>query len=193
MANKKEITDYLDNFSRINPNIVVTRLFRGSKLMKNLNQRYEIDNVNLDEELGNFPVGAIPYGPVYKALKSDGSKLREVMGDCSCIPFSKVFRAGVGQCLEKAILLQLATQRNGGSYLVSGALELDEEAGAEFPAFNLVSRGESVYLVDAENPYNLDKEGNVARPYVVPVISIAQNGTIIVPEEYRAGRTYCLG
>lgn len=192
MADQKEIADCLERFSNKNPGVIINRIFRGSKLMKSLSQGYEIDNVNLDEELGRFPVGAIPYSHVNRALRSDGSALRALLGDSRYIPFSKVVKAGFGQCLEKAILLQLATQKVGNSYLVSGVLELDNEVGADFHAFNLVARGESVYLVDAENPFSKDKEGNVLRPYVVPVKEIAANGTIIIPEEYRAGRVYSL-
>lgn len=191
MSNKEKILEYLDAFSIANPDVVISRLSRGSRLRKSLSQEYEIDNVNLDEELGRFPVGAIPYHLINKALRSEGPALWALFGEASCIPFSKVFKAGFGQCLEKAILLQLATQKAGGSYLVNGALE-EIDGGAIRHAFNLVARVESVYLVDVENPFQKDKAGNVLRPYVVHVKDISSNGTIIVDDACRAGRTYCL-
>jgi len=192
MSNKEKILEYLDAFSSANPAAVISQLSRGFRLAKSLCQEYEIDSINLDDELGRFPVGAIPYNLVNKALRSEGPALRALFGEASCIPFSRVVKAGFGQCLEKAILLQLATQKAGKAYLVSGALELDSKPGAEFYAFNLVARAESVYLVDAENPFQRDKAGNVLRPYVVHVNDISPSGAIIVDEACRAGRTYSL-
>jgi len=191
MSNKEKILEYLDAFSSVNPAAVVSRLSRGFRLAKSLGQEYEIDNINLDDELGRFPVGAIPYNLVNKALRSEGPALRALFGEASCIPFSRVVKAGFGQCLEKAILLQLATQKAGISYLVSGALE-EVDGGAMQHSFNLVARAESVYLVDAENPFQRDKAGNVLRPYVVHVNDISPSGAIIVDEACRAGRTYSL-
>lgn len=192
MASKQEIVNFLNGVSSSNPGNVTSRLTRGVRVEKSAVYSYEIDDVNADEKLGVFPVGAIPYRPINDALRSSGSDIRALFKDSDCIPFSRALRAGVGQCLEKAILVQLAAQRKEESYLVNGAIELDDEFGAVFHAFNLVARGDYMYLVDAENPIGKDENGKFTRPYVVPVREIAPNGTIIVPEEYRAGRTYCL-
>lgn len=192
MSNKKEIIEYLEKFARAKPSAVVNRLSRGSKLMKGLNLGYEIDNINADEILGVFPIGAIPYRVIHNVLRSNSFEIMALFKGSEFIPFSKVMKAGVGQCLEKSILVQLAAQRAESSYLISGALELDNERGADFHAFNLVVRGDGVYLVDVENPISKDKKGNVLSPYVVPVKEITATGNISVPEEYRAGRTYSL-
>jgi hypothetical protein len=191
MENKQAMLDYLENFSKNFPNLVINSLSRGSRVNKNLSQQYEIDNANIDEDLGKFPVGAIPYNHINRALRSNGSELRALLSRDTFIPFSKVVKAGLGQCLEKAVLVQLAAQRAGKTYLINGALELDDDIGADFHAFNLVARAENIYLVDTENPLSLNKDGSVLRPYVVPVKDISKNGTIIVPDAYRFGRTYC--
>lgn len=192
MASIKEIVGFLEKVSVSSQDNAISRLVRGARVKKSMTYSYEIDDVNADEKLGVFPVGAIPYGPINNALRSSGFDIRALFGNSDCVPFSRVMSAGVGQCLEKAILVQLAAQRKERSYLVNGALELDGDIGADFHAFNLVTRGDYSYLIDAENPIGKDESGKVTRPYVVPVIEIATNGTIIVPEEYRVGRTYCL-
>jgi hypothetical protein len=184
--------DYLKDLSITNSSVVIGRLTRGVHVAKSASLSYLIDNVNVDERLGNFPVGAIPYSAINKALQSSSSRILNLFSGESSIPFSKVMKYGVGQCLEKAILVQLAAQRIESSYLVSGAIELDSDSGVDFQAFNLVFRGNTVYLVDAENPFSKDKEGSVIRRYIVPVKEITAEGIVVVQDEYRAGRTYSL-
>jgi len=105
--------------------------------------------------------------------------------------FSVAVDEGVGECLEKAILVQLAAQRRDQSFLINGALAEDGDVGVTYHAFNIVCRDGVLFLLDAQNPFIVDAQACI-RHYIVPVQGIHENGDVIVPEEYRAGRTYAL-
>jgi hypothetical protein len=106
------------------------------------------------------------------------------------MPFSEIFNAGLGECLEKAVLVQLAAQRQEESFLVNGAIENDEEVGADFHAYNIIVRGGKLFLVDAQNPLLIDSEGRIY-PYVAPVIEIIRESREIrISSEWKFGRTY---
>ena len=101
-------------------------------------------------------------------------------------PFSKAVRRKVGECLERAVLVQLAQQEKGISYFVSGLYSNDRDQRTFLHAYNIIFEDEKPLLVDSQNPM-LGPSGLI--PYIVPVTSI-KNGVVIVPEEWRAGRIY---
>ena len=110
------------------------------------------------------------------------------------MPFSEMFNAKLGECLERAILVQMAAQRdNGISFLINGALLKHGEDCVESHAYNIIVRNNRAFLVDAQNPLRVDTEGKVSVAYIAPInrISGEING-IEVSSEWEQGRTYML-
>jgi hypothetical protein len=183
--------EYLRDISERHPATVTGSLKKGDKVRKSLGLLYNIDNVNIDKKLGNFPKGAVPYGEINRALKSDMGGILRVFGDRFEIPYSEMFKAGSGECMEKAILVQMAAQRGRESYLIDGVLAVDGEVGVSHHAFNVVFRDGKPHLVDSENPLMLNIEGNDSIPYIAPVLGVRDGvGELIVPDEWKQGRTY---
>ena len=100
------------------------------------------------------------------------------------LPFSIAVERGMGSCLEKSILVQLAAQDVTTSFLVDGFM--DDQYGSGFHAFNVLYVGDNPVLIDAENPLVVD--GSLV-PFVVPILQISE-GKFQVPIEWNAGRTY---
>ena len=97
--------------------------------------------------------------------------------------------AGVGECLEKAVLVQLAAQTGRDSFLINGLVSEDHKFGIGRHGYNIVFKDEKPYLVDAQNPYFLDEQ--TIQPFIIPVTAI-QDGFVILPNELRLNRQYSL-
>ncbi len=192
MIKKEEIRDYLGQMTRkLPPSVVIGRLEKGSIVPKSFGLSYEIDDVDIDKRLGTWPNGVVPCGPIYRKLRTFPEKILELFSDKKILPFSKVFEAGVGECLEKAILVQLAAQRDGDSFLVLGALEENRRIGAETHAFNVLFRQGEPFLVDTQNPLEVYLD-SIIKPYTAPILGISKNTQFRVPKEWRLGRTYSI-
>lgn len=100
------------------------------------------------------------------------------------LPFSVAVERGMGSCLEKSILVQLAVQDTTTSFLVDGFM--DDQQGSGCHAFNVVYLGDNPVLIDAENPLIAD---GIFVPFVAPLLQI-NDGKFKVPAEWNAGRTY---
>ncbi len=182
--------ELLRNLSREKHESIIARLNSGQEITKSRGLKYLIDNHDIDLSLGDFPRGAIPYRQIYRKLKGNSSDILRQFGIRRIMPFSEIFNAGLGECLEKAVLVQLAAQRQEESFLVNGAIENDEEVGADFHAYNIIVRGGKLFLVDAQNPLLIDSEGRIY-PYVAPVIEIIRESREIrISSEWKFGRTY---
>lgn len=59
----------------------------------------------------------------------------DLFKDSSEIPFSRVYEAGVGECLEKAVLVQLS-ERGRKVFLIEGSLAVDYDV--DYHAYNVV-------------------------------------------------------
>jgi len=105
---------------------------------------------------------------------------------------SRAIELGVGECLEKAILVQLAKQEETDAFFIMGILRHDNMRGGIPHAFNVVYTDGKPFLIDAENPVII-RDGDEKRevPYRVP-ISDFDGIDFLVDEYYRAGRTYGL-
>jgi hypothetical protein len=184
--------ELLRNLSKEKPKSVIARLNSGQEIDKSMGLKYLIDNPNIDLILGDFPQGAIPYGQIYRKLKSNSSDILRQFGGRNTIPFSEIFNADLGECLEKAVLVQLAAQRKEESFLINGTIEEDGEVGAGFHAYNIVARAGKLFLVDAQNPARVDSDGKI-HPYIAPVTDICgAYGDFQVPSERKMGRTYSI-
>ena len=105
---------------------------------------------------------------------------------------SKAIELGVGECLEKAILVQLAKQEETDAFFIMGILRHDKMRGGIPHAFNVVYTDGKPFLIDAENPIIIrDGDEKIEVPYIVP-ISDFDGIDFLVDEYYRAGRTYGL-
>ena len=105
-----------------------------------------------------------------------------------------MFNAKIGDCLERAILVQMAAQRDKGiSFLINGALLKHGDEHVESHAYNIVAVNNRAFLVDAQNPLKVDENGKISSAYIAPInrISGEING-IEVPSEWECGRTYML-
>ena len=199
-----ELKQYLETLSDNYPEIIIKELSKGSVIKKSAGLEYVIDDPNIDRRLGHFPDGAVPYKKIYETLKSSLEGILKVFNNSSRINFSKVFNARVGQCLEKAILVQLAAQRARPSFLINGYLSVKENGEKEDVkspeplephAYNIVFKDGKPFLVDVENPLINPSTGKII-PYIVPILGIDnEEHTIILSKEYekwRVGRIYYL-
>jgi hypothetical protein len=129
------------------------------------------------------------------------------------IPFSEVFEARRGYDLERAILIQLSAQRERTSFLVHGYLLEEGKSREDYffkgfdrerkPClldyrprewFNIVvfSDGDAV-LADAYRPLAKDATGKITRKCTLPIRGIEEgHGEIVVPQEWKEGRTYTI-
>lgn len=169
MADLKEI---LLGISKRAPHKIRARLNRGDLIQKNETMYYEIDDPAIHTKLPGYKPGAIPYGQVHKHFKSDKKGIYDLFrkegkkkGDKIVLPFSRVHELGLGECLEKAVMMQLASQDHFDSFLVNGSLSQEGGVGAENHAYNVVALNGQLHLVDAQNPIK-GKDGEISQAYV---------------------------
>jgi hypothetical protein len=187
------IKEYLEKQAELNPRNVIGKLEKGSIINKCSGGDYIIDNPDIDKQLGDFPEGTIPYGSIHRTLKNSRRTIDYLFRGSSKVPFSESYKAKVGECLEKAILTQLAAQRGRASFLINGTLGLEGNVGVDFHAFNIVFKEGQPFLIDTQNPLVKDAKGKSINPYIAPVLDITGNcGEVIVPSEWKHGRTYSL-
>jgi hypothetical protein len=190
MIAERSLKECLWDWAEEYPGTVVGSLKKGDKVRKSAGFSYIVDDVDIDRVLGRFPDGAIPYGPINRALRDSGKEIYDLFKDSNEVPFSRAFNRGVGVCVEKAILVQLSAQRDRESFLVNGCLE-ENGPGASWHGFNVVFRDGDAFLVDAHNPLSVNSDGLVVKPYIAPIFDIDNGyGEFIVPSEWRCGRRY---
>ena len=193
----ENLKDILNDFEKKNPNAVKRRINQGDLIEKSLGLSYEIDDLEIYKQLQGFKEGSVPYGPVHYALKSDANAIRNLFEkegytkkDKKVLKFSKVVKAGLGQCLEKAILSHLATQNQRDSFFINGALSLGEEF-AENHSYNVVYFNEKPHLIDIENPLRVDENKKITHPYAAPIDGInVKLNRFLVPLDWQQGRFY---
>jgi len=109
------------------------------------------------------------------------------------IPLSRFLIAGKGNCLEKAILAQLAFQNSGEeSYVVVG--NYGEMTLPNYHAFNLVNIDGVVNLMDIPNPkgpeiQRLSAQDIMERAFVLPVGEVEDNYRFDAKSEFRGKPT----
>ena len=193
MITETELRPYLEALAEQHPKQVMGRLDRGSKVQKSWGLTYEIDDSDIDRRLGDFPEGAVPYGPIHRALKNSQGEIMAVFNGSSEAPFSRAYEAGVGECLEKAILVQLSAQRGREAFLINGCLAEDDDVGVGSHAYNVVFKDGKSFLVDTQNPLAKDSTGKITHPYLAPILGIEEGyGDFVVPQEWKQGRTYSI-
>lgn len=192
MIKQEEIKQYLETLSLTHPNIVSSKLNKGDLVKKSFGgASYEIDDPEIYKKLGDFPEGAVPYGPINRKLSSLKDPIIHLFMKDSIVPFSKAYEMEIGECLEKSILVQLAAQGKKDSYLIRGCLGIDTDIGVGFHAYNIIFKDNAPFLIDCELPIAKGASGNITHPYIAPVLEIKE-GEIIVPEEWKQNRTYSL-
>jgi len=192
MISETELAPYLETLAEKYPRQVMERLDRGTKVQKSLGLTYIVDDVDIDKNLGEFPEGAVPYGPIHRALRNSQREIMDLFNGSSEAPFSRAYEEGVGECLEKAILVQLSAQRGRNVFLINGYLTEDDDfVGAH--AYNVVFKDGKPFLVDAQNPLAKDSTDKITHPYIAPILGIeGEYGDFVVPKEWKQGRTYSI-
>ena len=197
----KQLESCLEKVHEINSNLVRPRLNIGDRIEKSWGCDYEIDDFNVYEKLESYDPKNIPYGPVSRALKTilfgnfklfqDSSR---VENDRTIVPFSRVLESGIGECLERAVLMQLASQDFRRSFLISGLVSLDHELCVSRHAYNVIFSGNNPFLIDVQNPLAVDASKKVTHPYCAPIERLDwDSGRFVVPENWEQGRNYFLG
>ena len=187
--NSKQIKQRLQDIAQSHPYIVHSHLKKGDTVKKSAGLKYEIDDVNIHKKLGNFENGVVPYTRIYHALLPSQSKINGIFNGSEQISFSRAMNAGIGECLEKSILVQLAAQGGRDSFLINGLVSEDHHFGIGYHAYNIVFKNENPFLVDAQIPRYID--GQRCEPFIVPVTAI-EGEFILLPDELRLNRQYML-
>ncbi len=194
----EDIKSCLEELVKESPEDVTKYLNRGDKVRKGSGGIYYIiDDPEIYKKLlknpDEVPPGAVPYRAIHDKLNVEyEGETRRLFKDNKVINFSEAFNKGMGECCEKAILVQLAAQKGRLSFFINGILErIDKTTG--YHSFNIVFKDEKPYLVDAQIPLKIE-ENEVIIPYITPVkgIDIEDYGRIILPEEWNDGRKYFL-
>ena len=189
----KNIKEYLTKMAEKHPKSVIANLSKGSKVQKSWGLYYEIDDIEIDKNLGEFPKGAVLYGPIYRTLKNSQREIMELFNRDSKISFSKVYNKGLGECLEKSILVQLAVQRGGEGFLINGCFSEENGIGVSPHAYNIVFRNKKPFLVDVQNPLRIDSNNKITNQYIAPILGINEDyGEFLVPEEWKQKRIYSI-
>ena len=199
MENSDQIRNKLEIITEKYPRNVVKSLSEGDLIQQGWsNLFYEIDDPEIYCKIGQFPAGMVPYSSIFHAIDGTfiGPKYFEENGsikdETTILPYSKVVNEGVGQCLETAIMVQLTAQKGRDAFLINGSLQEDDEGPYMWHAFNVVFKDDQPFLIDARNPWKVDKNKKVTNPCIIPIIGIESSGEFIFPEEYRCGRRYSI-
>ena len=89
MVSEKELKFYLEVLAKRYPKSVIKRLDRGSKVQKSLGLNYNIEDIDIDKKLGNFPEDVIPYGPIHRTLEPSQKRIGEIFNGSSEVPFQE--------------------------------------------------------------------------------------------------------
>lgn len=189
MTNK--IREDLQARERATPNLVIGRLKRGTIVQRGSDQYYEIDDPDIDLTLGKYDDGQVPLKKIYISTKPNLKAINNLFSDRRVISFSEVFNKGFGACLEKSILVQLASQRSRNSFLVTGLMGIEEDGivPLENHSYNIIFKDGKAFLVDSQNP----KQTNPSFiPYTAPINGINNGGDFLIPDEWKQKRTYSI-
>lgn len=212
----KEFLNYCaDNSSTVSRNIKKNDYILGAGHCSD----YIIDDIDLDLALGNVSPGMIPCKEIYNHLGPNFQKKMEVVskredslegGTYALIPFSEIFHARAGACLEASILVQMAAQRLGDSFLIHGGMREIDQGGMEDRkislnkdgkiidrfsgyhslghAYNIIFKEGKPFLVDSVNPIISFSGvfGNKIKksPYIIPLWGINNYNGTLPPKDY---------
>ncbi len=195
MIPQAEVSRYLSELSSRRED-VARRLEVGDPIQRNLGSYYLIDDLSVVKVLGEVKPGTIPYDAVRRTLRSSWREIHEVfcyqgkrIPEGAVLDFSTIVEARLGECVEKAALLQLAIQDSMESYFVMGLLKEDGELCFDGHTFNIAPVEGRLHVIDAENPV-VDEEDK-EHPYAAVILEINdESGEIVVPEKAVFGRRY---
>ena len=190
MIQQDNVISHLTELAKLPQRGVIGRLNVNDLVNKSSGLSYSIDDLGISRVLGNFPLDALPYGPVYRSFRNPKQDILGLFGKDTNIPFSRAVESSVGECLEKATLLQLAVQDNMPSFLVNGAMSEGDSLDG-YHAFNVVFSSGKPFLVDVQNPLRKEEAGKPIRPFVAPILGI-EHDWFELPENWRHGRAYYL-
>ena len=192
----------LSSLAEERPTLVRSKICIGDLISRNLHLGsfiYQIDDLEIGKELGAFFDDTSFYlaleAKLRKFTTADYLKIfppESKKEGRMVTPFSATVKEGVGECLEKAILVQLRQQPKTLSFLIHGLLGHDATRRNFAHAYNIVFINDQGYLVDSQNPtiVKLGEEKTLV-PYVAPFTGIERD-RVIVHEQWRAGRIYQL-
>jgi hypothetical protein len=199
MIPEKRVMEFLQDVQKSYPHSVHSRLDKGDLVQKSMDLSYEIDDPEIYRGLGEYPAGAVPHGKIYKALDNSKEKILKLFENegkrqngKTVLPFSRAYELKIGECLEKAILVQLCAQKGRNGFIVNGYL-CEDDMTLNPHGYNVVFKDSQSFLLDAHNPLEVDGEGNVTIGYIAPLIGIdTKEMEFIVPHEFRHGRAYVI-
>lgn len=196
-----DLREQLEKLAAERPTQIIGHLEEGSEVSLNIHRggfAYEIDDLDIYTRFGD-PDDNEFYLSIDRALQPRGMAQHvaifppsEASEDGTIVaPFSRAIDMGFGECLEKAVLVQLARQKTG-SFIVTGELAFQGRVGARYHAYNVVFFDNGPYLVDAQNCVIVRQNGErIDVPYIVPVLGL-EDDSFVVPEKWTADRTYSL-
>ena len=132
---------------------------------------YVIDDLNIYREFGSLKDIKAFTQALQTRLRPDEDKILHLFQKHKIIPFSQAVENGLGACLEKHVLTQLAGQREMDIYLIGGFLVEKEGmkiVNAEDHAFQIFFLEDEPLLVDVSYLVH-DVIDNKVAPYVVPI------------------------
>ena len=197
VKDSNEIRECLHEIGKYLPRNVKSELKKGDMVEKSMGLSYEIDDPELYKRLADIPPGKIPYGKIFKHFRTDEAKTHSVFqqegeqrNDTRVLPFSKVYEAETGECAEKSIMAQLFAQKERDSFYVSGGMSFGTDDFLNRHAYNIVVIDGTPVLIDVENPQCMGYDNGKAewRPFIAPVIGIAGDGEVKIPDEWRDAR-----
>lgn len=162
-------------------------LKKGDLVSKAGGCKYIIDNPGAVLDL--FVEGnSIPYTKIHNFFFPNQPEIRELFRQDKIIPFSKMVNACLGECLEKAIAMQIVLQSLPGfekASIVAGNMRPKGEEYLECHAYNIAKHEGQWGIIDVENPL-LKNNGNIV-PFITPAAEIS--GRKIITPGYN-GREY---
>jgi len=196
IQNPEQIKEYLTNMAQKHPNHVTSCIKKGDIIDKSWGLSYEIDSPSTAAEIYNntgLEKGGVPYWDIHNKLNPSKEDVQRLFGKSKRINFSEVFNAGIGECLEKAVLVQLCAQEGRDSFLINGYFidKNDEALSLDAHAYNIVFKEGKPYLIDSQNPI-MDKKGKL-QSFIAPIIGIdIKESEFILNPEFGADRGYVI-
>jgi len=196
MISTETLKEYLTFMMKKYPCKIHNKLQKGDLVTKSWGLNYLIDNMNICDELLDSETEKrkiVPLKKIYEKMNPEKLFAYLFSQRRKIIPYSEIFNQNLGECVEISIAVQLLAQTKAESYQILGNLELFKDLILEDHAYNIIfTKDNKAFLIDAANPlWNEKKEFHCN--YTAPIIDINfKEGEIIVPKEWKQGRTYLI-
>jgi hypothetical protein len=171
MISGADLRAHLDVLAEKYPNSVISNLSQGDTVQRVGAHRYAIDDISIVDTPIFDPNSVSLHANIYDHFKHKQVVL-PTPSKPWVTPFSEVFNARRGLCLEQSIVRQLIAQKNGPSYLINGVLGNEDEVGVENHAFNVVFHEDQPFLEDTLNPLRSMDEDVRGTDFAVRILNV---------------------